>query len=92
MSVEIKKMLEQVLLKLELMEKSIRMKSHEKHLNLIDNHDFIQLFKISERTAVKWRKIGLIKHKKVMGKIYYSMDDIDKLINNRTTSLNKKIK
>ena len=37
---------------------------------LLDNADFIQMFKISAKTAQNWREDGLIEYAQVKGKIY----------------------
>ncbi|WP_243870365.1 helix-turn-helix domain-containing protein [Salegentibacter sp. BDJ18] len=50
-------------------------------LILLDNADFIQLFKISTKTAQTWREEGLIEYAQVKGKIYYSLKDIQAFIN-----------
>jgi len=50
-------------------------------LILLDNADFIQLFKISAKTAQNWREEGLIEFAQVKGKIYYSLKDIQAFIN-----------
>ena len=50
-------------------------------LILLDNADFIQLFKISAKTAQNWREEGLIEYAQVKGKIYYSLKDIQSFIN-----------
>lgn len=50
-------------------------------LILLDNADFIQLFKISAKTAQNWREEGLIEYAQVKGKIYYSLKDIQAFIN-----------
>ncbi|APS40174.1 MULTISPECIES: helix-turn-helix domain-containing protein [Salegentibacter] len=50
-------------------------------LILLDNADFIQLFKISAKTAQTWREEGLIEYAQVKGKIYYSLKDIQAFIN-----------
>ena len=47
---------------------------------LLDNADFIQLFKISTKTAQNWREEGLIEYAQVKGKIYYSLKDIQSFI------------
>ena len=49
-------------------------------LILLDNADFIQLFKISAKTAQTWREEGLIEYAQVKGKIYYSLKDIQAFI------------
>lgn len=43
---------------------------------ILDNADFIQMFKISSRTAQNWREEGLIQYTQVKGKIYYKLSDI----------------
>ena len=50
-------------------------------ITLLDNADFIQLFKISAKTAQNWREEGLIEFAQVKGKIYYSLKDIQAFIN-----------
>ena len=50
-------------------------------LILLDNADFIQLFKISAKTAQTWREEGLIEYAQVKEKIYYSLKDIQAFIN-----------
>ena len=47
---------------------------------LLDNADFIQLFKISAKAAQNWREEGLIEFAQVKGKIYYSLKDIQSFI------------
>lgn len=48
---------------------------------VLDNADFIQLFKISGKTAQNWRDEGLIKYSQVKGKIFYRAEDVEKLLN-----------
>ncbi|SHF46091.1 Helix-turn-helix domain-containing protein [Salegentibacter echinorum] len=50
-------------------------------LILLDNADFIQMFKISAKTAQNWREEGIIEYAQVKGKIYYSLKDIQAFIN-----------
>lgn len=47
---------------------------------LLDNADFIQMFKISGRTAQNWRDEGLITYSQVKGKIYYKLTDIKRFL------------
>lgn len=47
----------------------------------IDNADFIQLMKISKRTAQAWRDEGKISFSQVGGKIYYKMSDVQEMLN-----------
>ncbi len=55
-------------------------------LILLDNADFIQMFKISAKTAQNWREEGLIEYAQVKGKIYYSLKDIQSFINRHRKS------
>ena len=47
-----------------------------------DNAEFIQLMNISKRTAVHWRSDKIINYSIIGSKIYYTLADIQKLINN----------
>ena len=47
---------------------------------LLDNADFIRMFKISAKTAQHWREEGLIEYAQVKGKIYYMLKDIKNFI------------
>lgn len=47
---------------------------------LLDNADFIRMFKISAKTAQHWREEGLIEYAQVKGKIYYMLKDIKDFI------------
>jgi len=49
---------------------------------ILDNADFIQMFKISGRTAQMWRDEGLIEFSQVKGKIYYKLTDIHTFLDN----------
>ena len=53
---------------------------------LLDNADFIQMFKISAKTAQNWREEGLIEYAQVKGKIYYKLEDIKGFINRHRKS------
>ena len=55
--------------------------SKDPGITILDNADFIQLFKISAKTAQNWREEGLIEYAQVKGKIYYSLKDIKDFIN-----------
>ena len=48
---------------------------------VLDNADFIQLFKICAKTAQNWRDDGLIEYSQVKGKIYYRLEDVEKFLN-----------
>lgn len=49
-------------------------------LIILDNADFIRMFKISSRTAQHWREEGFIEYAQVKGKIYYSLTDIKRFL------------
>ena len=46
----------------------------------IDNQEFIDLMKISPRTAQKWRDDGVITFSQIGNKIYYRMTDVENLL------------
>lgn len=48
---------------------------------ILDNADFIQMFKISSKTAQTWRDDGLVQYAQVKGKIYYKLSDIQDFLN-----------
>jgi putative IMPACT (imprinted ancient) family translation regulator len=47
----------------------------------VDNQEFIDLMKISKRTAQHWRDTGVISFSQIGSKIYYRMSDIEELLN-----------
>lgn len=49
---------------------------------IIDNAEFIRLFQITGKTAQNWRDEGIIEYSQVKGKIYYTLQDIEKLLKN----------
>jgi hypothetical protein len=46
----------------------------------VDNQEFIDLMKISKRTAQHWRDTGVISFSQIGSKIYYRMSDIENLL------------
>lgn len=46
----------------------------------VDNVEFIELMKISKRTAQHWRDTGVISFSQIGSKIYYRMSDIENLL------------
>ena len=46
----------------------------------VDNADFLQLMKISKRTAQNWRDEGKISFSQIGGKIYYKLSDVESLL------------
>jgi hypothetical protein len=46
----------------------------------IDNQEFMQLFKISKRTAQYWRDEGKIAYSQIGTKVYYQLTDVEQLL------------
>ena len=68
--------------KIEQLTRELKIKHiQDPEIMLLDNADFIQLFKISAKTAQNWREEGLINYAQVKGKIYYRLIDIKQFIN-----------
>ncbi|HSP83950.1 MAG TPA: helix-turn-helix domain-containing protein [Gillisia sp.] len=68
--------------KIEQLTRELKIKHiQDPEIMLLDNADFIQLFKISAKTAKNWREEGLIDYAHVKGKIYYRLIDIKQFIN-----------
>ena len=47
---------------------------------IIDSQEFLQLMKISSRTAQAWRDEGIISFSQIGSKIFYRMSDITRLL------------
>lgn len=48
--------------------------------SFLDNQQFLQLMKVSKRTAQSWRDEGIISFSQVGSKIYYQISDVHKLL------------
>ena len=55
-------------------------KNEPKDDTFLDNQEFLQLMKISKRTAQTWRDEGRISFSQVGNKIYYKLSDVEKLL------------
>lgn len=66
-------------------------KSHYK-VQIIDNADFIQLMQISSSTAKNWRNKGVIPYSQIENKIYYKIEDIQEVLENKYRGLTSKRK
>jgi Helix-turn-helix domain len=53
---------------------------------ILDNHDFTKLLKISKRTAQTWRDEGRISFSQIGSKIYYKFDDIEQFLGKNKVS------
>lgn len=58
----------------------INTKNELKKDTFLDNQEFLQLMKISKRTAQTWRDEGRISFSQVGNKIYYKLSDVEKLL------------
>jgi hypothetical protein len=56
----------------------------------IDNAEFIQLMKISKRTAQTWRDEKIIAFSQVGAKIYYRLSDVEQLLRSNLIPPSKK--
>ena len=71
----------ELLTKLETISNQLGTKADTKKETFLDNQEFLQLMKISKRTAQTWRDEGKISFSQVGNKIYYKLTDVDKLLN-----------
>ncbi|MEO8762562.1 MAG: helix-turn-helix domain-containing protein [Bacteroidia bacterium] len=69
-----------LLTKLEAIVKQLNEKEKNPKEVFLDNADFIQLMKISKRTAQTWRDEGKISFSQVGSKIYYRLHDVEQLM------------
>jgi hypothetical protein len=46
----------------------------------LDNQEFLQLMKISKRTAQTWRDEGIVSFSQINSKIYYKLKDVEVLL------------
>ncbi len=56
----------------------------------LDNQEFLQLLKISKRTAQHYRDSGLISFSQVGAKIYYRLSDVEQLLQKHMNKAFKK--
>jgi hypothetical protein len=70
----------ELLTKLETISSQLGTKADAKKETFLDNQEFLQLMKISKRTAQTWRDEGKISFSQVGNKIYYKLTDVDKLL------------
>ncbi len=90
------KAVRKVEIKLETIQEQInnlnQMLSNTKKLNpigLIDNADFIDIMKITDKTAQNWRKKNILKYSTIGGRIYYRISDIIELFEENYSNCNK---
>ncbi|GAB7258289.1 helix-turn-helix domain-containing protein [uncultured Polaribacter sp.] len=66
--------------RLEQVNKKLEEQSKPSHETFLDNQEFIQLMHISKRTAQTWRDEGRISFSQIGSKIYYKMKDVEVLL------------
>ena len=70
----------EILKRLELIEELILKKVKGSIGEFLDNQEFIQMMKITSRTAQRWRDIGVIGYSLIQGKVYYKRTEIVDLL------------
>ncbi len=70
----------ELLTKLDTITSQLSEKAEAKKDAFLDNQEFLQLMKISKRTAQTWRDEGRISFSQVGNKIYYKLSDVEKLL------------
>jgi hypothetical protein len=69
-----------LLAKIDNISTQLNSKADAKKETFLDNQEFLQLMKISKRTAQTWRDEGKISFSQVGSKIYYKLSDVEKLL------------
>ncbi|MCX6210038.1 MAG: helix-turn-helix domain-containing protein [Bacteroidetes bacterium] len=69
-----------LLAKIDNINAQLNSKADAKKETFLDNQEFLQLMKISKRTAQTWRDEGKISFSQVGSKIYYKLSDVEKLL------------
>jgi hypothetical protein len=69
-----------LLAKIDNINAQLNSKADAKKETFLDNQEFLQLMKISKRTAQTWRDEGKISFSQVGSKIYYKLNDVEKLL------------
>jgi hypothetical protein len=70
----------ELLAQLQNISQQLNSKADNKKETFMDNQEFLQLMKISKRTAQTWRDEGKISFSQVGSKIYYKLSDVEKLL------------
>ena len=66
--------------KLEAIDKTLKQKQNEVKSTWLDNQEFMQLLKISRRTAQSYRDNNMIAFSIIGNKIYYKLTDVEELL------------
>src|SRR5690554_3003308 len=62
--------------------------SQDPEFIILDNADLLQLFKISHKTAQKWRDNNVIAYSQIGNKFFYRLSEINQLLNNNYKAAN----
>ncbi len=71
---------QEIMKKVDEIHQRLNSKEKEPKEKWLDNQEFIQLLKISKRTAQSYRDSGLISFSQVGNKIYYKLSDVEELL------------
>jgi 3-methyladenine DNA glycosylase Tag len=66
--------------KLDEIQSGIDLRNKQPKESWLDNQEFMQLLKISKRTAQHYRDSGLISFSQVGNKIYYKLTDVEAML------------
>ena len=72
--------LKPILERLEKIEKVMSEKQRGIENKFVDNEEFLKLMNVSKRTAQTWRDNLIVPFSQIGGKIYYRMQDVNKLL------------
>jgi 3-methyladenine DNA glycosylase Tag len=81
---------QEIVKKLEEIHKRLDSKEKEPKEKWLDNQEFLQLLKISKRTAQHYRDSGMISFSQVGAKIYYRLADVEELLKSHYNKAFKK--
>lgn len=71
---------QEIVKKVDEIHKRLDSKEKEPKEKWLDNQEFLQLLKISKRTAQHYRDTGMISFSQVGNKIYYRLADVEELL------------
>ena len=74
------KVLQDILTKLEAIEKKTGLNSEKPENVWLDNQEFCQLLKISKRTAQNYRDNGIVPFSQMASKVYYRLSDVHAML------------
>ena len=78
---EVSELYQELAKKLDAINERLKKKEYEPKEKWLDNQEFMQVLRISKRTAQHYRDSGLIAFSQIGGKVYYRLTDIEELLN-----------